>query len=749
MARPPSTAARPGLQPFLLPVVFLTALILPVTSHAASGDGDLPTTLSIAAPMVGDAGTYSRSIVSFDDGVVTTIDPPRVRESFRLEAPRDMYGSDGRPHKVNAFHAWIQDGSGGQYDQHFFFDARSGAVVASQTLETGDDFYTERTFYPGGWKPLCGWLNALQRQTVDLQTMTGDAGNARSELFGNDCRRAYYSHVPDDGLATFRPVRVDQFGDANAVGFQQVGTPLVVLAWFTESIPYPIRLLEQLGGEDGTRFAMLDLTAFRRGSTAAAGTDDAPRGAALAPVRLAAHNGIGADETGTTHPFPWSEAWQFASEDAKVKDFVASHPTAVVRATVYNEQITTTTTGPVVQSRHADAWYFFLDDGRTARKFSVAQAEERMEASVPVVGTVPVTSDTTAVVTDLGAVPSEYDAFAAQQPIPAVASATVWWQAFASPAFRDRGANGWMHFLAYDASGTQSTAAGHLRQTITDDHFRWEASFLHISQEGKPIVLVENIVEADFGLPLGLAPPLPHAIAAPLESILRDAIDKLPVLSVMAPTEATVPLIDRPSAGTAETRLDVVGADHASPVSANAMTTTHISLVAAGAAGGVLGLAILGKFLLGGFFSRLRRDRALEQPVRRLLMETIEARPGIHLSELAGATGKGVGAVRHHVAKLLEADLVLTRNTGGYLCYFPMGNSSPDPSSASALKAEGARRILEGLGTEPLGIRPLAGRVGLAPSTVEHHLQRLVAAGLVHREGFSYGLTDKGRAAAP
>ncbi|MHB8634421.1 MAG: helix-turn-helix domain-containing protein, partial [Thermoplasmatota archaeon] len=164
------------------------------------------------------------------------------------------------------------------------------------------------------------------------------------------------------------------------------------------------------------------------------------------------------------------------------------------------------------------------------------------------------------------------------------------------------------------------------------------------------------------------------------------------------------------------------------------------------------GLAWLGKPALTALFSRLRRNHALDSTARRQLMAAIEAEPGIHLRALVRRSGQGSGAVRHHVAKLVHANLVVQRKAGGYLCLFPADATgsveAAEAAASGATKADGARRVLRAVAAGPAGVRPLAARAGLAPSTVEHHLVRLSAAGLVQRRGAGFEATRAGTMAA-
>lgn len=735
----------------LFALALVAFVALPLAPAASAQDaaslprhGDVPSEFAVPLPLVGDAGSYERSIVRWDGETVTTLTAPALRESFRVEAPREHYDAAGSPHRVNAVHAWLSQGTVLEQDLHQFLDASDGRLVATRALETGEDYYTETTRFPGTpmfpqeWLPLCGLHNALQSSSPVSIAL----GSGSTVLFGSACRQA--DSVGGEGVG-FVAVRVDPWGQGKAVGFQQVGSPRVLLAWFEPSIPYPVRLLEQLDDTPAPRFALLDLTGFTRGTDPAAQPGERPASEPLATLTMAPHHGVGPDETGVQHSFPWSQAWAVARADDNVQSFLADHPGAVVASAVYNEHETRDTTGPTQSVSFMDAWYFTLDDGRTAQKFSVTHKQDALAVPVPGSATTHYFSTTSGDVVALGdPVRAEIKASDLDLPLPDVASSARWWHAFASPHFQEKTGNGWIHALGCGCPFPLArTAAGYLRGEASDGSWHWEASFLHVLHDGTAWVLIENIHDADYGLPSALARHLPETIASPLGLILGEALGDQQVLA-----DVDFLALEPPEDGAEGdgTGLDTMEPSAASAAREPGLTRQEATIVVAGAAGAA-GLGWLAKAALTALFSRLRRDRVLDQPVRRQVMEAIEADPGIHLSKVVAVSGKGAGTVRHHVAKLVEAGLVEARDSGGYLCYFPKGARPEQRAAAPVMKAEGARRVLEGLDGQALGVRPLATAVGLAPSTVEHHLARLVSAGLVRRAGTTYSRTPQGDAA--
>lgn len=180
---------------------------------------------------------------------------------------------------------------------------------------------------------------------------------------------------------------------------------------------------------------------------------------------------------------------------------------------------------------------------------------------------------------------------------------------------------------------------------------------------------------------------------------------------------------------------------------------TAASLAAGSAAAGVLILlwpALKG--LLGGIglFSRIRREDLLEHPVRAGIMETIEADPGVHFQELVRRLGKGRGTMEHHVRKLVGSGLLVEKAERGFTCYFPKGQVDRRVMDVAPLfKADGARRVAQAVQAQPgAATMELASVLGMATSTVNYHVKRLVDAGVLdsRRDGrfVRLELTDLG-----
>ena len=154
------------------------------------------------------------------------------------------------------------------------------------------------------------------------------------------------------------------------------------------------------------------------------------------------------------------------------------------------------------------------------------------------------------------------------------------------------------------------------------------------------------------------------------------------------------------------------------------------AIVATGAAAGVGALLAL---LLVPLFTRLRRDRLLDNPVRARLYERIRTEPGIHRAELVDFAGIGEGATRHHLAQLAKHRLVVEAASEGYVRYFAAGEVPPDVARREALLRAGSHRaVYELYAREPrLSLRDAAARLGMSAPSVHRAKKKLESAGLL------------------
>jgi predicted transcriptional regulator len=156
-----------------------------------------------------------------------------------------------------------------------------------------------------------------------------------------------------------------------------------------------------------------------------------------------------------------------------------------------------------------------------------------------------------------------------------------------------------------------------------------------------------------------------------------------------------------------------------------------------GAAAGLVGLLAYAlmpaKSGALGLFSRIGNQQVLEHPLRQQITDLVAAEPGIHFQELVRRLDAGRGTMEHHLRKLVSANVLTMQVSQGFTCFFPKGKVDRHMMAAApVLKSEGARQILQAIQANPgVPAQDVAATIGLTPSTVNYHLKRLVASGLV------------------
>lgn len=139
------------------------------------------------------------------------------------------------------------------------------------------------------------------------------------------------------------------------------------------------------------------------------------------------------------------------------------------------------------------------------------------------------------------------------------------------------------------------------------------------------------------------------------------------------------------------------------------------------------------KTVLGLLYAKIARSKVLDHPRREELYEFVRINPGTSLRDAQQALDLGWGSAIHHLATLERHGFLASRRSGRHRRFWVLAEKPLDEIRREALLAEPTpRRILEMLTLEPnLSQAELARRLGLARSTVHHHVTRLDAAGLV------------------
>jgi DNA-binding MarR family transcriptional regulator len=178
--------------------------------------------------------------------------------------------------------------------------------------------------------------------------------------------------------------------------------------------------------------------------------------------------------------------------------------------------------------------------------------------------------------------------------------------------------------------------------------------------------------------------------------------------------------------GDASRRADTVGV--ATHEAADVGTGLRFD-VALAAAGG--GLATLVAWL----YSRIQRDRVLDQPTRRAIYDHLSKEPGLRIGTLAERVGVSYVSAQRHV-KILERHCFVVGVGSGQVRWFPSRADVGQRARVAAIAASTptARTLLRFVQANgPIPVPELRRRLRLAQSTACNTLLRLESAGLVER----------------
>ncbi|MDS0281186.1 winged helix-turn-helix transcriptional regulator [Haloarcula onubensis] len=117
---------------------------------------------------------------------------------------------------------------------------------------------------------------------------------------------------------------------------------------------------------------------------------------------------------------------------------------------------------------------------------------------------------------------------------------------------------------------------------------------------------------------------------------------------------------------------------------------------------------------------------------RARIRRRIEREPGIHFRALTRGLELATGQVQYHLGRL---DDITEERVNGRTHYYPPGYDEWERTALALLRRETARDIVAEL-YDADEARPdaVADRVGVARSTLEYHLDGLVAGGVVRKD---------------
>lgn len=119
---------------------------------------------------------------------------------------------------------------------------------------------------------------------------------------------------------------------------------------------------------------------------------------------------------------------------------------------------------------------------------------------------------------------------------------------------------------------------------------------------------------------------------------------------------------------------------------------------------------------------------------RERIADHVHNDPGVHFNAVVRATDLASGQVQHHVRRLVEAGTLTRERVSGRTHYFPPTYGDFERGVVALARRETARDLLYLLLERgPTNPGEAADVVGVARSTLEHHLDALVDRGVVEK----------------
>jgi DNA-binding transcriptional ArsR family regulator len=161
------------------------------------------------------------------------------------------------------------------------------------------------------------------------------------------------------------------------------------------------------------------------------------------------------------------------------------------------------------------------------------------------------------------------------------------------------------------------------------------------------------------------------------------------------------------------------------------------------AAAAALGLAALGHAAWGSalgavaLYNRVQREGSFDNETRRRIFEEVRSRPGQSIAEIASIVGVSHSTASYHLERLAAFNLLASTQDGNKMRFFVNGGlfTEEERRILSALSNAETRKVLATVLARPGSYRAeLTQVLGVSSPTVNWHLARLLAAGLVKEE---------------
>lgn len=121
---------------------------------------------------------------------------------------------------------------------------------------------------------------------------------------------------------------------------------------------------------------------------------------------------------------------------------------------------------------------------------------------------------------------------------------------------------------------------------------------------------------------------------------------------------------------------------------------------------------------------------------RKRIYEEIVMNPGLHFRELQRRLNMPTGMLEYHLNVMIKDGIVVARNEGKYRRFFANTvMSSKERKILGLLRSDIARKmVIFVLENERVNHKRIVEHMGLSPSTVSYHLNKLVKNGILKRE---------------
>jgi parallel beta-helix repeat protein len=132
-------------------------------------------------------------------------------------------------------------------------------------------------------------------------------------------------------------------------------------------------------------------------------------------------------------------------------------------------------------------------------------------------------------------------------------------------------------------------------------------------------------------------------------------------------------------------------------------------------------------------YSRIKKEKVLDQPTRYKIYGYIIGNPGAHFGLIKDDLDLGSGQLVYHLQQLVEAHMIYSREDGVKKRFYPA--DTPQPKSDSPNFSETQEKIL-GIIKKNSGIgqKKIASDMGISRQVAEYHLTKMERKGLINKE---------------